>query len=194
MREVIRRTLMGANIKVSCFSEPTICLANLRTQTCHLLITDLKMPDMDGIELLKQAKRISPWVPVLIISAYGDIPTVVRAMRAGAADFIEKPLSKTYFVQKVKSILHGGTFAEPDIGKSLTQAETDVLRLVLDGLSSKEIARQLHRSPRTIDGHRSNLMRKLNAENLLDLLKRVTTMGLIDMTAKPELANIAKTL
>ncbi|MFC1634053.1 response regulator transcription factor [Planctomycetota bacterium] len=192
VRAVVRRILEGIGIKVSCFSDPAICLANLRTQTCHLLITDFKMPEMDGIEFLKEVKRLAPWIPILMISGYGDIPTVVRAIRAGAMDFIEKPLDKTSFVQKVKSMLPGGAFAEPDLGKPLTQAETHVLGLVLDGLSSKEIARQLHRSPRTIEGHRSNLMRKLDAENLLDLAKRVASMGLIEMGAKPEMASTTR--
>lgn len=184
--EVIRRILGGIGIKVSCFNEPTICLAKLRSLKCHLLITDLKMPGMDGIELLKEVKRLAPWIPVLIISAYGDVPTVVRAMKAGAVDFIEKPLDKASLIRKVKSILPGGAIVEPDWGKPLTPSETHVLGLVLSGLSSKEIARQLHRSPRTIEGHRSNLMRKLDADNLLDLAERVGMMKLIDLRAKPE--------
>jgi len=179
--KVIRRILEGVGIKVSCFKDPAVCLAKLRSLNCYLLITDLKMPGMDGIELLKQVKRLAPWIPVLIMSAYGDVPTVVRAMKAGAVDFIEKPFDKKSLIQKVKSILPGGAFIEPDWGKRLTQTETHVLGLVLDGLSSKEIARRLHRSPRTIEGHRSNLMRKLDADNLLDLAKRVTSMEFIEM-------------
>lgn len=185
--EVIRRILESIGIKVSCFSDPSVCLAKLRSLNCHLLITDFKMPEMDGIELLKEVKRLAPWIPVLIISGYADIPTVVKAIKAGAVDFIEKPLEKESFVQKVKSMLPGGAFIEPDLGKPLTPAETHVLGLVLDGLSSKEIATQLHRSTRTIEGHRSNLMRKLDADNLLDLAKRVTLMGLIDMRTKSKM-------
>ena len=179
--EVIRRILEEVGIKVSCFRDSAVCMAKLRSLTCHLLITDLKMPKMDGMELLKEVKRITPWVPVLIISGYGDIPTAVRAIKAGAVDFVEKPLNKMSFVEKVKSILPGGSFIDPQVGRSLTPTETNVLRLVLDGKSSKEIARQLHRSLRTIEGHRSNVKRKLNAENLFDLIKRVSTMELIDM-------------
>jgi len=194
VREVVRRILEGIGIKVSCFSDPATCLASLRSQNCHLLITDLKMPEMDGIELLMEAKRIAPWVPVLMISGYGDIPTAVRAVKAGAVDFIEKPLDKISFVHRVKSMLSGNDFTDPCLGKPLTQAETSVLGLVLDGKSSKEIAKMLHRSTRTIEGHRSNLMHKLNAENLLDLAKRVTAMGLFDITAKPELARVTRSL
>ncbi|MEJ2702024.1 MAG: response regulator [Sedimentisphaerales bacterium] len=194
VREVIRRVLERAGIEVSCFGDPAVCLAKLRSSTCQLLITDLKMPTMDGMELLEEVKRIAPWVPVLVISGYGDIPTAVRAIRAGAVDFIEKPLNKLKFVQTVKSLLPGGAFSDPYLGKPLTPAETNILGLVLDGKSSKEIAKELHRSTRTIEGHRSNLMRKLNAENMLDLMKRVVSLGLINKTTKWELARVAGTM
>jgi len=186
VREVAKRILEGAGIKVTCFADPTTCLVRLRSQHCHLLITDLKMPGMDGIELSMKVKRLAPWIPVLMISGYGDIPTAVRAIRAGVVDFIEKPLDITMFMRKVESILPTDGFTDPALGKPLTPAETNVLRLVLDGKSSKEIAKLLHRSTRTVDGHRSNLMRKLDIDNPIDLAKRVAAMELIDMTGKLE--------
>ena len=184
VREVAKRILEGAGIKVTCFADPTTCLVRLRSQHCHLLITDLKMPGMDSIELSMKVKRLAPWIPVLMISGYGDIPTAVRAIRAGVVDFIEKPLDKTMFMRKVESILPTDGFTDPDLGKPSTPAETNVLRLALDGKSSKEIAKLLHRSTRTVDGHRSNLMRKLDIDNPIDLAKRVAAMELIDMTGK----------
>jgi DNA-binding NarL/FixJ family response regulator len=78
--------------------------------------------------------------------------------------------------------------------KPLTRMETRVLGLVIEGKSSKEIAKALYRSPRTIEGHRSNLMRKLGANNLLDILKRTMEMCLIDMSAKPELSRMKNVL
>jgi len=186
VREVAKRILEGAGIKVTCFADPTTCLVRLRSQHCHLLITDLKMPGMDGIELSMKVKRLAPWIPVLMISGYGDIPTAVRAIRAGVVDFIEKPLDKTMFMRKVESILPTDGFTDPDLGKPSTPAETNVLRLALDGKSSKEIAKLLHRSTRTVDGHRSNLMRKLDIDNPIDLAKRVAAMELIDITGKLE--------
>jgi FixJ family two-component response regulator len=194
MREVVRRILEGAGIKVVCFDNPATCLARLRSQKCNLLITDLKMPEMDGIELLEEVKRLTPWVPVLLMSGYGDIPTAVRAIKAGAVDFIEKPLDKAGFIHKVKSMLPKTNSADAYLGNPLTQAETSVLTYVIDGKSSKEIAKLLHRSTRTIEDHRSHLMRKLKAKNLLDLAKRVAAMGLIDTRTEPELARLTKTL
>ena len=191
--EAVARTLQGVDIKVVCFDNPATCLAKLRAQRCNLLVADLKMPEMDGIELLREVKRLTPWVPVLLMSGYGDIPTAVRAIKAGAVDFIEKPLDKTGFIRKIKSMLPEIDSTDTYLGKPLTQAETSMLSYVIDGKSSKEIAKLLHRSTRTIEDHRSHLMRKLKAQNLLDLAKRAAAMGLINMRAEPELARLTET-
>ena len=192
--DAVARILRGVGIKVFCFDNPATCLARLRSQRCNLLVTDLKMPEMDGIELLGEVKRLTPWVPVLLMSAYGDIPTAVKAVKAGAVDFIEKPLDKAGFIHKVKSMLPKTDSIDPYLGKPLTLAEANVLSYVIEGKSSKEIARLLHRSTRTIEDHRSHLMRKLKAKNLLDLARRVAAMGLIDTRAKPKLSRITESL
>ena len=186
IREVVRETLEDSNFKVSCFGSPTECLACLRSQKCDLLITDLKMPEKDGIELLTDIKHLAPWVPVLMITGYGDIPTAVKAMKAGAVDFIEKPMDKKNFVRKIKSILERNVSTRPELGISLTRTETKILKLVLNGLSNKEIAVLLHRSARTIEVHRANIMHKLGVDNLVNLVKRVASMELVDMEEKPE--------
>ena len=180
VREVVRETLEDSDFKVSCFANPIECLARLRSQKCHLLITDLKMPEKDGIELLIDIQHLAPWVPVLMITGYGDIPTAVKAMKAGAADFIEKPLDKKNFVRKIRSILQKNVATHPDLGTSLTRNETKILQLIINGMGNKEIANLLHRSPRTIEVHRAHLMHKLGVGNLVDLVKRVASMELVD--------------
>ena len=187
VREVVKETLEDSNFKVSCFGNPFECLARLRSKKCDLLITDLKMPEKDGIELLMDVQHLAPWVPVLMITGYGDIPTAVKAMKAGAVDFIEKPLEKKNFVQKIKSILKKNVSTNPDLGASLTRAETKILQLVIDGGSNKEIAIMLHRSARTIEVHRAHIMHKLGVDNLVDLVKRVASMGLVDLQEQPKL-------
>jgi FixJ family two-component response regulator len=181
VREVVRETLEDSNFKVSCFESPTECLALLRSQKCHLLITDLKMPGKDGIELLMDIQHLAPWVPVMMITGYGDIPTAVKAMKAGAADFIEKPLDKKNFVRKIRSILQKNVATHPDLGTSLTRNETKILQLIINGMGNKKIANLLHRSARTIEVHRAHLMHKLGVDNLVDLVKRVASMGLVDL-------------
>lgn len=186
MREVVKETLEAAAIKVTCFSCPTECLAHLRSRRCDLLITDLRMPEKDGLELLVDVKHLAPWVPVLMITGYGDVPTAVKAIKGGAVDFIEKPLGKDAFLQKVRSILQANVPVDVNAGQSLTKAEMSVLRFVMDGRSNKEIADLLHRSVRTIEVHRAHIMRKLGVDNVIDLMKLGAAMGLVNLRAKQE--------
>jgi len=181
VREAVRETLEELDIEVSCFASPAECLKKLRSQKCDLLITDLKMPEMNGIELMRDVKRLAPWVLVLVITGYGDIPTAVKAIKSGAVDFIEKPLAKESFLLKVKSILQKNAVTNTYKGRILTSIEKRVLKLVIDGKSNKEIANLLHRSKRTVEVHRAHIMRKLRADNLVDLVKRAVVMGLIDL-------------
>ena len=178
----VREVLDTLGLRVSCFASGADCLESLKSQKCDLLITDLRMPEMDGIELLERVRFLSPWVPVMIVTGYGDIPTAVEGIKAGAVDFFEKPLDKSSFVARVKSILaensrHSGAFT----GEPLTRSERRVLRLVMEGKSNKAIAGMLNRSKRTVEVHRANAMRKLEVDNVIDLVKRTAEMGLVDL-------------
>jgi FixJ family two-component response regulator len=184
VREVVKETLEEADLKVTCFASPVECLARLRSQKCDLLITDLRMPEKDGLELLADVKRLSPWVPVLLITGYGDVPTAVRAIKGGAVDFIEKPLGKRAFLQKVRFILQESTPADINAGEPLTRTEMSVLRLIIDGKSNREIADLLHRSVRTVEVHRARMMHKLGVDSLIDLVKLGAAMGLVSLESK----------
>ena len=178
VRQVIAETLEQSSLNVTCFACPTECLEDLSAHRCDLLITDLRMPKMSGIELAREVGCRCPWIPVLIVTGYGDIPTAVKAIKAGAADFIEKPLDKKSFVRKVKSLLpENGNHKH--LGEPLTQGEERVLKLVLDGKSNKEIADLLNRSRRTIEVHRARVMRKLGADSLVDLVKRAARTNVL---------------
>jgi len=157
------------------------CLEHLRRQRCNLLITDVKMPDMSGIELLIEARRIIPALPVIVITGFGDVPMAVRAMRAGAWDFIEKPLRRERLLSAVESALKHNARPGPALDNALSKTETKVLSLILDGKSNKETAALLHRSVRTIEDHRSNIMQKLGVVSVVDLVKRATVMGLLGL-------------
>jgi two-component system response regulator FixJ len=184
--EVVGETLEESGFEVSCFTSAADCLEQLHSPACDLLITDVKMPDMDGIELLTEVKRLAPWIPILVITGYGNIPMAVTAVKAGAVDFIEKPLDKKSFLWKVKSILHQSTFDDSHIGEPLTEKEIRILQMVINGKSNRQIAYILHRSVRTIEVHRATLMRKLNVDNIIDLVKRAVTMGLVELPAKQD--------
>jgi FixJ family two-component response regulator len=184
VREVVKETLEEADIRVTCFACPIECLARLRSQKCDLLITDLRMPEKDGLELLADVKSLAPWVPVLMITGYGDVPTTVQAIKGGAVDFIEKPLGKRAFLQKVRSILQESTPADMNAGEPLTRTEMSVLRLIIDSKSNREIADLLHRSVRTVEVHRARMMRKLGVDSLIDLIKLGAAMGLVSLESK----------
>lgn len=178
--DVIALNLKDAKFTCTCFENAVDCLQQLHTQSCDLLITDIKMPDKDGIEFLTEAKRIVPWLPVLVMSSYGDIPLAVKAVKAGAEGFIEKPLQRKDFLKLVQSTVNQNHLSNLLIGKPLTRTEKIILHLILEGKSNRVIASILNRSVRTVEVHRSHIMRKLDVDNVVDLVKRAATMGLND--------------
>ena len=179
--KIVGRTLEQAGFKVSCFVSAVECLKQLRSQMCDLLITDMKMPEMDGIELLTKVKCIIPSLPVIVITGYGDISMAVKALKVGASGFIEKPFERQSFLSAVESTLKQNTQTHPLVGKVLTKTEMRILRLILDGKSNKEIARLRHRSVRTIEDQRSRIMRKIGVDNLVDLAKQTTVVRIPDL-------------
>jgi len=179
VRELVGGTLEQASFRVSCFASAADCLEQLRADCCDLLITDVKLLGMSGIELLTEAKRLAPSLPVLVVTGYGDIPMAVRVMRAGAADFIEKPLERQVLLSAVEFALKQIAPTDPLLCKGLTRAEMRVLNMILDGKTNKETAHLLHRSISTVEVHRKHIMRKLGVDNIVDLVKQATAMGLI---------------
>ena len=98
--KIIAEELEALGCRVKCFTRAQECLDVLAEQNCNLLITDVKMPGMDGLSLLRMVKHVAPWVSVMVITGFGDIPMSVRAMKSGAVDFIEKPLDRRVFLSK----------------------------------------------------------------------------------------------
>jgi two-component system response regulator FixJ len=176
----VSRTLESSGYEVSCFANAAACLEKLRMQSCDLLITDVRMPGMDGIELVCKAKHIVPWLPILVITGYGDIPMAVRAVKAGATEFIEKPLQRQSFLEAIQAIFMQQNLGNFLKGKSLTRKEIAVLRLILQGKSNKEISQIMHRSIRTVEDHRRHIMLKLDVDNVVDLVKRAVASGLAE--------------
>ncbi len=175
----VSKTLERVGMSVQCFYRAKDCLSHLAADRCDLLITDVKMPEMDGMELLQEVRERLPWLPVLIVTGHGDVPTAVQAMKSGAADFIEKPLDRDRFLHAVQSLLerNGGQAALEEC--ALTRTERKILYQILDGRNSREIATVLHRSPRTIEVHRGHIMEKMGANSAIELLRRAVDMGLL---------------
>lgn len=184
IRELVSETLEEAGFNVSCFATAANCVEQLRTRTCDLLISDVKLPGVNGIRLLAEAKRIDPSLPVVLVTGYGDVPMAVRAIKAGACDFIEKPVNRQGLLWTIEFALKQVSPTHPLLHKRLTHAEMRVLRLILDGNTNKEIGRLLHRSESTVAVHRKHIMRKLGVHNAVDLIKRAAAMGLSSQPAE----------
>lgn len=178
--EAVRRTLEQAGMDVQCFHGVDDCLAHLSEKRCDLLLTDVRMPGKDGLELLREARRQLPWLPVVVITGYGDVPMAVRALQSGAADFLEKPLDREALLRVVRRLLEHRAPQSLLFDLALTKTEMRVLRGILDGQSNRDIALALHRSPRTVEVHRSHVMRKFGANNIVELFRRAADAGLLD--------------
>ena len=179
---LITEDLGQIHCRVRCFARAAHCLELLDSRNCNLLITDVKMPDMDGLTLLAKARQVAPWVPVLVITGFGDIPIAVTALKLGAVDFIEKPLDRKAFLRKVGDILRENDFVQTPTGGVLTRTEKKVLALILNGHANKEIAHLLDRSLRTVELHRSHIMHKFGVDSIVELVKRSAGLELGDLT------------
>lgn len=173
--------LKKAGFECTCFGNAEDCLEYLRQENCDLLITDIQMPGKNGIELLAEAKQIAPWMPVLVMTSYGDISLAVEAVKKGAIEFVEKPLEWESFVTLIRSVVEHNDLNNLLTGKLLTKTEKIILRLILQDKTNKEIGNILHRSMRTVEVHRSHIMRKLGVSSIVDLVKRAAAMDLDDI-------------
>ena len=151
------------------------------------LVTDLRMPDMSGVDLLNHLKEAQALVPAIVITGHGDVPMAVAAMKAGAVDFIEKPFSDEILIdaiRKAAKLLDRDASDDLDAATLqvrldlLSERERQVLAAVVAGLPNKTIAYDLDISPRTIEVHRSNVMAKMQARSLPELVRMAIAMNL----------------
>ena len=174
----VASTLERVGLKVACFTSAVGFLNKLPHLPCDLLIIDLRMPEMDGMELLRKVKHIMPSLSVLILTGYGDVPTAVAAMKMGACDFIAKPPSRDSLIPAVRSVLEQSTTVQVLSRKALTHREKTVLQMIIAGKSNREIARLLCRTIRTVEFHRGNMMHKLDVRNAVELTKKAISLGI----------------
>lgn len=150
------------------------------------LVTDLRMPDVDGIELLQRLGQQSSAIPTIVITGHGDVPLAVEAMKAGAFDFIEKPFKDDVLISAVDRAIAslGKQAVQEDISAiraraaSLSEREREVFVAVVAGLPNKTIAYDLDISPRTVEVHRANVMSKMEARSLPELVRMALEAGL----------------
>ena len=180
LRESLAFLLRTANLEVRSFESAKAFLDKLPHAMPGCVITDVRMPDMSGIELLRRLKELKIGVPVIVITGHGDIALAVEAMKMGATDFFEKPFDDHLLVASVRAALRrredqtkrGAERAEIEHRiSSLSPREKDVLAGLIQGRANKQIAFDLGISPRTVEIYRANLMSKMQADSLSDLVR-----------------------
>lgn len=179
-RDLLENSLAPEEASVSGFSKHLECVAELAIKPCDLLIVDSDGCPEEGLNVIEQARRLTPWVSSLAIVEHAAVDRAIRAIRAGAGDCLDKPVPQDRLLTVVRSQLARVDFSTRRRPRALTQMEVQILQLILAGRTSYEIADDLHRSKRTIDVHRKNIMRKLQATGLVDLIKRALGMGFTD--------------
>jgi FixJ family two-component response regulator len=184
VRDSLQWLLEGKDYRVRCFDSAETFLSRYDSREVACLIVDIRMGGMTGLELQDRlVERKSP-LPIVFITGHGDVPMAVDTMKKGAMDFIQKPFDETALVTLVERMLAQATtaFAESLQAASrdalmakLTTREAQVLERIVAGRLNKQIADDLGISIKTVEAHRANIMEKLNANTVADLLK--TALG-----------------
>jgi two-component system, LuxR family, response regulator FixJ len=187
-RESLSFLLQTARIEVRTYASASIFLDLTPAIGAGCIITDVRMPGMSGIDLLRRLKERNVDIPVIVITGHGDVPLAVEAMKIGAADFLEKPFDDVLLLASVRSALrqHEGdqkrhterTEIDARLA-ALSNRERDVLGGLVAGRANKQIAYDLGISPRTVEIYRANLMSKMQAGSLSELVRMALIAGIL---------------
>ncbi|MBY0511463.1 MAG: response regulator [Rhodospirillaceae bacterium] len=187
VRDSLSALLESAGFVVTPFESANAFLAGYKNETGCCLVTDIRMPGMDGLALQAELGRREIKLPIIIMTGHGDVPLAVRAMKAGAIDFLEKPFDDQRLIASVQKALEVGEITQADRARAaaaeeslgdLTDRERDVLLLLVAGHSNKVVAHKLNISPRTVEVHRGHIMDKTKARNLAGLVRIALAAGL----------------
>jgi two-component system response regulator FixJ len=186
MRDSLAFLLDTAGIAVKTYDSATGFLDALPGIESGCVVTDVRMPGMSGIDLLRRLREAGASMPVIVITGHGDVPLAVEAMKLGAADFLEKPFDDEALLSSIRSALTRRRAYEEEVGRvaevqarlaSLSARERQVLDGLVAGNPNKTIAFDLGISPRTVEVYRANLMTKMAAASLSDLVRMAIVAG-----------------
>ena len=177
---LLQALVASIGVEGHAFSSAKGFLSTYRPTPCECLVCDIRMPDLDGIELQKQLKARNVTMPIIFLTGFAEVSIAVEAMKHGAFDFIEKPFSAQALLSKIQSALdmskiRYSQWLETQAIKArielLTPRERSVIHHVVAGNSSREISGLLGISVRTVENHRTRIMDKLHVESIVDLVK-----------------------
>lgn len=193
LRDSLSFLLGTARLNVKTYESAEAFLAALPDANSGCIITDVRMPDMSGVDLLRKLNELQIALPVIIITGHGDVQLAVEAMKIGAADFIEKPFDDEVLLNAVRAALDRWEDKSREISErssyvekleTLSSRERDVLEGLIAGKANKVIAFDLGISPRTVEIYRANVMTKTGANSLPELVRMAMLAGLFK-TAVP---------
>jgi two-component system, LuxR family, response regulator FixJ len=185
VRESLEALLTTAGFDTAAFASAAEFLDGFDRSGAACVLLDVRMPGMDGLTLLETLGAERKGVPVVMMTAHADVPMAVRAIRAGAADFVEKPFAPERLLDSIRHAI-ARSAPHPDTADTALQArfaaltprETEVMREMVVGLPNKLIAHKLALSPRTVEIHRSRVMQKTGAKSLSHLVRMAIRAGL----------------
>ena len=187
VRDSLALLLETAGLPVECHDSAESFLATYEGKRPACLVLDVRMRQMSGPELQVELARRGFQLPIIFLTAHGDIPMTVRAMKAGAKDFMTKPINATELLERVQTVLHSEQellsqrealeHAHKRL-EELTQREHEVMMLALAGHTNKAIAKRLGISYRTVEIHRSHILQKTGTANMLELAQLASSCGL----------------
>jgi FixJ family two-component response regulator len=180
VREALRSLIRSAGLRVETLASAQEFLARPRVEAPSCLVLDVRMPRVSGLDLQKRMAEISLQIPIVFITGHGDVPTSVRAMKAGAVEFLTKPFDDQDLLEAIQQARKRDREArqrQAELGElraryeSLTPREREVMGRVVSGLLNKQVAAELGTSEITIKVHRAQVMHKMHAGSLADLVR-----------------------
>lgn len=185
VRDSIKELVESVGLQAEGYDSALAFLDAFEPQRPGCLVLDVRMAEMSGLVLQERLNELEASIPVILLTGHGDVPMAVQAMRSGAVDFIQKPYREQALLDSINAALatdvaaRRSSVATDDVEQrlsSLTGREREVLDQILSGLTSKEIARELGVSPRTVEAHRKNLLQKLGIATVKLLMLRFTSL------------------
>ena len=182
MRRSMKWLVESVGLQAEVFESAAGFLEAYDPQRPGCVVIDVRMPNMGGLELQERLAQLGCSLPVIVMTAFGDVPTAVKAMKHGALDFVEKPFNDQQMLDTINNAiasnletrrLQASRQAVETTLERLTPREKEVLRLVVLGMSNKHVARQLGIVPKTVEAHRAQVMEKMQADSLADLVRKV---------------------